>query len=282
MHEYKLLFIGGGNISKAIIQGLIANGYPANKIWVVDPNFEKLKYFSSELNIITAKNPKKLFKLADIILLSIKPYSIFDFIKKNSLIIKKTQALIISIIAGITCDDLHKYFGQKKTIVRCMPNIPVSINYGISSLYTKENKIDLKSQKIVENIFQKIGKIIWIKKEEDMDLITAISGSSPGYIYLIMEIIESCALDMGLEKNTAKKLIVNSMVGISQLALLSKKNFHSLRKKVSSKGGTTEAAINSLNEDSITDIIRKAIISAQNKSIYIGKNIKKKLSELKF
>lgn len=264
MRTAKLLFIGGGNMARCIISGLVDDGYDTNAIWVADPNANKRQYFEQTLQIHTTDAAETILNNVDIVILAIKPQSIDKVAKALGQKISDRQPLLISIAAGITTDNLQTWFGAKTPIIRAMPNTPALVQAGASTLFATEQTSNQQCE-LAEHILRAVGMVVWVDTEELIDVSTTIAGSSPGYIYLIMEAMQAKAVSLGLDTKTAKLLIIQSLFGTAKLALESSQDFEQLRQQVTSKAGVTEAAINSLKADHIDQIFDKAIHAAHNR-----------------
>lgn len=210
----------------------------------------------------------------DTILLAVKPQQMNDVlptIKSSSTV---SSALIISIAAGITLDYLEKHLMEKARIIRTMPNTPLLLGEGATAYAVNQYALD-SDKVITEDIFRAVGLVFEVE-EKQLDAVTALSGSGPAYFYLFIEALQQAAIKHGLDPDIALKLANQTAKGASLMIENSEKSPEYLIDQVKSKGGTTEAALNSFSEHSFSEIIEKAFQAAHNRSIELGKNLKSK------
>ena len=272
----KLYFIGYGNMAEAIYQRIDKKLF--GKIFLIEKNSERRVYIN-EKNYKKTQVLKELngikFNNSDIVLLAVKPNQIKSVCEEiNSLILgKKDIPIIISIAAGITTTAIKNFIINNLTnlqndidIFRAMPNLCARDGEAITGLYGKSKQINKSNlTPIISKIFKSIGEILWVKKESDLDIVTAISGSGPAYIFYFIDTMIKSAVELGLDKKNAKKLVIQTVIG-SGKAGISIDNFAEQISKVASKGGTTEAAINLLNKKNLDVIFTQAIKAAYSKS----------------
>lgn len=272
----KLYFIGYGNMAEAIYQRIDKKLF--GKIFLIEKNSERRVYIN-EKNYKKTQVLKELngikFNNSDIVLLAVKPNQIKSVCEEiNSLILgKKDIPIIISIAAGVTTTAIKNFIINNLTnlqndidIFRAMPNLCARDGEAITGLYGKSKQIKKSNlTTIISKIFKSIGEILWVKKESDLDIVTAISGSGPAYIFYFIDTMIKSAVELGLDKKNAKKLVIQTVIG-SGKAGISIDNFAEQISKVASKGGTTEAAINLLNKKNLDVIFTQAIKAAYSKS----------------
>ena len=272
----KLYFIGYGNMAEAIYQRIDKKLF--GKIFLIEKNSERRVYIN-EKNYKKTQVLKELngikFNNLDIVLLAVKPNQIKSVCEEiNSLILgKKDIPIIISIAAGVTTTAIKNFIINNLTnlqndidIFRAMPNLCARDGEAITGLYGKSKQINKSNlTTIISKIFKSIGEILWVKKESDLDIVTAISGSGPAYIFYFIDTMIKSAVELGLDKKNAKKLVIQTVIG-SGKAGISIDNFAEQISKVASKGGTTEAAINLLNKKNLDVIFTQAIKAAYSKS----------------
>lgn len=272
----KLYFIGYGNMAEAIYQRIDKKLF--GKIFLIEKNSERRVYIN-EKNYKKTQVLKELngikFNNSDIVLLAVKPNQIKSVCEEiNSLILgKKDIPIIISIAAGVTTTAIKNFIINNSTnlqndidIFRAMPNLCARDGEAITGLYGKSKQINKSNlTTIISKIFKSIGEILWVKKESDLDIVTAISGSGPAYIFYFIDTMIKSAVELGLDKKNAKKLVIQTVIG-SGKAGISIDNFAEQISKVASKGGTTEAAINLLNKKNLDVIFTQAIKAAYSKS----------------
>ncbi len=259
-------FIGSGNMAEAIIKGIIgAELFSPSQVTVSDINAERLSYMQSVYGVTVAENNCKLVENSDIVVLSVKPQTMADALAD----IKEAAAkdkLFISIAAGITTAFLAENLGDA-AIVRVMPNTPALVGEGASALYANENAKPRLDE--AKSIFDAIGKAVIVEKEQLIDAVTAVSGSGPAYYFLLMEEMIKTAVKLGLEENIAKDLVLQTAKGSAILAVEADKNNQSpaiLRKKVTSPGGTTQAALETFAAGGFGNLVEAALKSACDRS----------------
>ncbi|HEY0268642.1 MAG TPA: pyrroline-5-carboxylate reductase [Methyloradius sp.] len=262
----KISFIGGGNMTRALITGLKQNGFNTQDINVVEPEAEKRAQLKAEFGVIVSEQLPSVSG-SDVIVLAVKPQQLRDLsIFLGSLLSKQ---LVISIAAGIRTQDLARWLGGYQAIIRVMPNTPAQIQAGISALYAMP-EVSSTQHKQAELILGAVGKLLWLDDEAKMDAVTAISGSGPAYVFYFIEAMQQAALELGLSQDEARNLSLQTFIGASQLAIQSDENPATLRSQVTSKGGTTEQAIFTLEAASVKSAIIKAAKAAAEKSADLG------------
>jgi pyrroline-5-carboxylate reductase len=262
----KICFIGGGNMARALIGGLKTNGYLMSDINVIEPDAEKRQALKADFSVsVTEQLPS--VTLADIIVLAVKPQQLRDLsIFLGSLL---QQQLIISIAAGIRAQDIGRWLGGYQAIVRVMPNTPAQIQAGVSGLYAMP-KVSSLQRSQAETIMNAVGQSIWLDNEAQIDAVTAISGSGPAYVFYFIEALQQAALELGLNEAQAKTLSLQTFTGTSKLAEQSTENPATLRSQVTSKGGTTEQAILSMESAAVKAAIINAAKAAAQRSKELG------------
>ncbi|HSW68701.1 MAG TPA: pyrroline-5-carboxylate reductase [Gammaproteobacteria bacterium] len=257
--------IGAGNMGTSLLAGLIANQYPAKKLWITDPDIEKLNILEKQFNIHTNIDNEAAIKNADVVILAVKPQVILNVVKPLASLIQERKTCVISVAAGIPEKTLQKALGGKVAIVRCMPNTPALIGAGATALYAN-SFVDKKQHELAESILRAVGMVIWLENEKDMDAVTALSGSGPAYFFLIMEALQAAGEKLGLPQKTACLLTLQTAFGAAKMALESNESAKTLRERVTSPGGTTEAAVHVMEKENLQNIILKALEAAHARS----------------
>ena len=265
--KLKILVIGGGRMGNAFIEGLSHSA--ENQIHVVEPNSSvkaKLK-IDFDVTVSNYDDPEKqmgeIIPLCEYVLLCVKP-QVFNKIKKTLKNFLSDNQIVISIMAGISTDNLYEGLGIKN-VIRVMPNTPGQIGKGISVWY-KKNKIDFKFEEGINNILSALGEFEEVYEEEIIDKATAISGSGPGYIFYFMESMLKSCKEIGIDENLSKKLIIKTFLGSAELAKFSEKDFEELKKEVTSPNGTTEAGLKTMTENNLGNAIILGIKSAYKRA----------------
>ena len=269
-HESKkIAFIGGGMVAEAMIRGLILHGHNPTSIFVSDPSEKRrelLAVLNGRLNIETDNNI--VAEVCDVLILALKPQILVGVAEKIAETQTKNDSIIVSVAAGIALDTLKIIFGTKSKLCRVMPNQPCLIGRGVSALIA--SNLNEHEKALASYLFDAVGKSIWIENEDWMHTVTAVSGNGPAYFYHMMELLTESAKSAGIPEEIAQELVIHTAIGSSQLALNSSDDFETLRKKVMSPGGTTEAAFDSLEKNNILSIWLEAINAATQRSIELG------------
>ena len=259
-NETVIGFIGAGNMAYALINGLLNNGYDSKNIKVSDPNDELLQKREAELNITTFENNLSLVEVCDIIVFAVKP----QVLSKVCLELRekiKPKHLFISIVAGIRVNDINRWLGGNYSLVRTMPNTPALMQHGVTGLFPNELVND-EQKALVTTILSSVGDCFWVNEEKLIDAITAISGSGPAYFFLLMQSMTQAGMALGLDEKTAKELSVQTAFGASLMATKSGKDPKTLRTNVTSPNGTTQAAIESFQDQNFEGIVASATRAA--------------------
>ena len=262
----KINFIGGGNMARAIIGGLKQNGLDMSAVTVLELDAQKRLELAQEFNVKTTDSYAD-FNDTDVIVLAVKPQQLKEVCAKLNPVLK--SQLVVSIAAGVRSQDISRWLGNYSAIVRVMPNTPAQIRAGISALYAMP-AVSNTQREHANIILAAVGKTLWLEDEAKMDAVTAISGSGPAYVFYFIEALQDAAMALGLDAEASKLLALETFYGASLLATQSKDDIKTLRAQVTSKGGTTEQGILTLETANIKDIIRKAAKAAADKSVMLG------------
>ena len=259
-NETVIGFIGAGNMAYALINGLLNNGYDSKNIKASDPNDELLQKREAELNITTFANNSSLVEACDIIVFAVKPQVLSEVCLELREQIKPKH-LFISIVAGIRVNDINRWLGGNYSLVRTMPNTPALMQHGVTGLFPNELVSD-EQKALVTTILSSVGDCFWVNEEKLIDAITAISGSGPAYFFLLMQSMTQAGMALGLDEKTAKELSVQTAFGASLMATKSGKDPKTLRTNVTSPNGTTQAAIESFQDQNFEGIVASATRAA--------------------
>lgn len=269
MKNKKILFVGCGKMGSAMLHNLILNGYKASDFTVIKPSKKNLikgiKYISSASEL--SKNYQ-----ADLVIFTFKPQAAKEILSDFSKVkITNSKTIFVSILAGKKVKFFEDILGKNAKVVRLMPNLPTLINQGISGFYLNKNITKSESLELLD-FLNKIGKNIEVKKEELINSITAISGSGPAYLFLFIKSMIESAIELGLDKKSAEKLVEQTIYGSAKIALLTDKDLETLIESVASKGGTTEAALKVLNKNNqFKKVISGAVKAAHKRSLALSK-----------
>ena len=272
VNKPKLAFIGGGNMAKSLVGGLLEKGFYSKNITVSDPLEKNLNQLSQRFGVNTTSDNSVAVRNADLVVLSIKP-QIMQSVCKALVVSLKNMPPIISIAAGIPLESLEKWLGKDTPIIRCMPNTPALVQTGAAGLFANSN-VNQKQRDLAQEIFNAVGICCWLEKEDDIDLVTAVSGSGPAYFFLFMETMEKVAIDLGLSQEISRKLILQTALGAAKMATESDNNPAELREQVTSPHGTTEKAVDTFIQKDILGLFEKAIGNAVKRAKEMAKEAK--------
>jgi len=265
MKTTRLAFIGAGNMARSLIGGLVADGWDPACISVSDPDTAQLSALSSRFQVHTDTNNHTVTENAEVVLLAVKPQVIRDVALDLADLIQKQQPLLISIAAGIRATDLQRWLGGSCALVRCMPNTPALVQSGATALWRNEHVSDEQTD-LAETILRAVGLALWVESEDLMDTVTALSGSGPAYFLLVMEALQEAGQALGLPEETAKLLSLQTAFGAAKMALESSEDAAILRQRVTSPGGTTEKALEVLENGGLRGLFSDALNAARSRS----------------
>lgn len=268
----KITFIGAGNMAQALIAGLIKDESSLS-LCVADPMGSQLDAISGNWpEVITNCDNLQAIENADAIILAVKPQIMQQVCEPLQDAVQQLQPLIISIAAGVTEANLSKWLGGglEVPVVRCMPNTPALVQAGITGLYAND-LVDEDQRNLAESILRAVGSTIWFDEEEKLNAVTAVSGSGPAYFFLVMEAMQKAAENLGLSPKDAQLLVAQTAFGAGKLALESPDDPSELRRKVTSKGGTTEAALQQLVRGGLIPLFDTALAAAAARSEELSK-----------
>jgi pyrroline-5-carboxylate reductase len=268
----KITFIGGGNMASALIAGLAGKLTDGANIHVVDPNVEQLERLAASYGVRCASAIDAAVGASDVIVLAVKPQQMREVARALRPQLGAAGPLVISIAAGIRGADLARWLGGHGAIVRCMPNTPALIGLGISGMVAMAGVS--ASQKAAANaIMQAVGSTVWLDDEALIDPVTAVSGSGPAYVFYFIEAMQEAAQQMGLSPGQGQQLALATFVGAAQLAAQSPDPVALLRERVTSKGGTTHAALVSMEQAGVKQAIVTAMKAAAQRGRELGEQL---------
>jgi pyrroline-5-carboxylate reductase len=266
----RIAFLGGGNMAAALIGGLIAKGTDARSISVVEVSPVARERLVSRYPVHVATAPDAEMQRAEVVVLAVKPQDAKSAVASISV----QQQLLISIAAGLTLKTLSRWLGGHRRLVRCMPNTPALIGAGIAGLYALP-EVSAEERKKAETILTAVGEAVWVPEERLLDPVTAVSASGPAYVFWMMEQLAASAEKLGIAPDVAKKLALHTILGAAKLAASSSEPPATLRKNVTSKGGTTEAALNVFEEEKLAERFRRAVEAASRRATELGEELGK-------
>lgn len=266
-NKMTMCFVGGGNMARALISGLLPGLDSASQIRVVDINQDNLTRLESEFGVQTSMSLTQEVCAADVIVLAVKPQQLRDVVGELQPFLQ--QQLIISIAAGIRSTDIARWLGGYAQIVRAMPNTPALIGKGITGMYALP-QVTQQQKALAEHIMAAVGLSSWLAQEHDIDAVTAISGSGPAYVFYFIEALQRAAEDLGLSAEQSEQFAIATFEGAAQLALHADEHVSVLRERVTSKGGTTYAALHSMESNHVGDAIVAAVKAAAARAKGLG------------
>jgi pyrroline-5-carboxylate reductase len=268
--QVKIVFIGGGNMARALISGISRSANQAGHIHVVDLNADSLMQLKEQFGVSTSTQIDAQIANSEVVVLAVKPQQMHEIAEKLAPYLNKQ--VVISIAAGIRVLDLSKWLHNYSTIIRTMPNMPALINLGITGMYATP-EVSSEQRAIADDMLSTVGKTVWLENEALLDSLTAISGSGPAYVFYFIEVMQKAAQEMGLSREQGRELALTTFLGASQLAVESDESVETLRKRVTSKGGTTYAAINSMEQSGVGEAIVTAIKAASERARELGNEL---------
>lgn len=257
--QKKIAFIGAGNMTTSFVGGLIADGYDHTKIFVSNPSEQKLQRFKEAFQVNVSTDNLEAAAQAEVVVLAVKPKFIHDVAVEMRELVQGKKPLVISIAAGIRASDLLRWLGGNKVaIVKGMPNTPALIRCSATAMYANEFVTRLQHE-TAESIMRAIGMTMWFENEKLIDSVTALSGSGPAYFFLVMEALEQAAETIGLGKEDAHLLTLQTAIGAARLALESGESLPTLCSRVVSPGGVTEQALRELEAGGLRQLFAHAL-----------------------
>lgn len=266
-NELKIGFIGGGNMATALIGGLAGKLTPASNIHVVDLNADALQKLQQQFGVTIAPQVDATISNVDVVVLAVKPQQMKGVAAQLRPHVSKQ--LVLSIAAGIRAVDLSRWLGGHRAIVRTMPNTPALIGKGITGMVATGG-VSAEQRDAAEAIMRAVGATVWLDDEALIDPVTAVSGSGPAYVFYFIEAMQQAAQEMGLTAEQGTQLAIATFVGASQLAAQSPEPVSVLRERVTSKGGTTYAALTSMDASGVKEAIVRALKAAAARGKELG------------
>ena len=270
MKNVKLAFIGGGNMASSLIGGLVADHVDPKQISVADINDNQRENLAARYGVSTSADNQAIAADADVVILAIKPQQLKAVSEGLAPTIQQNNSLVVSIAAGIRSEDINKWLGGNAAVVRAMPNTPALVQTGATALFGNA-QVSSKQRDLAESILRAAGLTLWVEDESQMDAVTALSGSGPAYFFRIMEAIESAGVELGLTKETAHLLTLQTALGAAKMALESHESVANLREQVTSPGGTTEQGLAAMEKHNIDAVFSDVLKAARSRSEELAK-----------
>jgi pyrroline-5-carboxylate reductase len=261
----RLAFIGGGNMAAALVGGLTKRGLPGERIVVADPSEMQLQRLVRDYGVRASADNAGAVAGAEVVILAVKPQQMRAVALGLNRHLAVSKPLVISVAAGIPHAALARWFGAQVPVVRTMPNRPALNGFGATGLYAPQG-VGAANRALAESIMAAVSATVWVEHESQMDTVTALSGSGPAYFFLFMEALEAAAHERGLPNEVAHKLTLETAFGAAQMARQSSESLAALREQVTSKGGTTAAALDVLDAAGLRAIVAHAVAAADRRS----------------
>ena len=261
-----IAFIGGGNMASAIIGGLLRQGLPATQLEVVEPFAAARDKLKVQFGVDAQEIAGPAVARAGLVVWAVKPQTFKD--AAAAVRDHAQRALHLSVAAGIRSDSISHWLGTQR-IVRSMPNTPALVGKGITALFARPG-VSPADKSLVEQVIATTGESLWVEREAQLDAVTALSGSGPAYVFFFLEAMTQAGLEMGLSREQAYRLSVGTFAGAAALAAASSESPDVLRQRVTSRGGTTYAAIASMEQDQVQAMFIKAMHAANKRAAELG------------
>jgi pyrroline-5-carboxylate reductase len=266
----RIAFLGGGNMASALIGGLIAKGADARSISVIEMSPAAREKLGARHPVHLSTAPDAALQRAEVLVLAVKPQDMKAALASVSGFSK--EKLIVSVAAGITLETLARWLDGHRKIVRCMPNTPALIGAGITGLYASP-EVEKNEREKAETILRAVGEVVWMPEERLLDPVTAVSASGPAYVFWFIEQLAASAEKLGIPKDAALKMAKQTVLGSALLASQSAESPETLRKNVTSKGGTTEAALKVFDEEKLAERFARAVAAASKRGEEMGREL---------
>lgn len=266
----KIVFLGGGNMANALIGGLTGKGFAGTDITVIEPHAENRERLNRDFGVVTREAADQAgadVAAADVVVLAVKPQSMKEAVAPLAAHLK--GQLVVSIAAGLRFDALSRWLGGHAKIVRTMPNTPALVGAGITGLWAAP-AVSTAERDAAARILGAVGETVWIDDEAKMDAVTAVSGSGPAYVFLFIEALQQAGAELGFDAETARKLAIGTVLGAAKLAAGSPEPASVLRERVTSKGGTTFAALEVMAAKGVKEGIVAGVHAANARGQELG------------
>jgi len=270
MKDTRITFIGAGNMAASLIGGLRAQGVDSSALRASDPNAEQRQRIERELGIATFEDNALAAAGADLVVLAVKPQSMKAVCQALAPHLDDGQ-LIVSIAAGISCASLEQWLGPR-ALVRCMPNTPALLRQGVSGLYANA-RVSAAQRSQAEQLLSAVGLALWLDQEQQIDAVTAVSGSGPAYFFLLIEAMTAAGVKLGLSREIAERLTQQTALGAARMAIESEVDAAELRRRVTSPAGTTEAAIRTFQAGGFEALVDQALAAAAHRSAELAEQL---------
>jgi len=260
-----IAFVGGGNMARSLIGGLVDAGHPHDAIWVSEPVESQRTALSERFGVNTTESNNEAVHAAETLVLAVKPQILKDVLEGIASTAAQTQPLVISIAAGVQESSIKSWLGFDARIVRCMPNTPALVGCGATALFANA-AVGKEERARASEILGAAGIALWVESEDLIDAVTAVSGSGPAYFFMLMEHMIDAGVQLGLERELATRLTLQTALGAARMAQEGSDTPSALRENVTSPGGTTERALNIFADGGIQSLVERALTGARDRS----------------
>lgn len=267
----RIAFVGGGNMARSIIGGLLDAGHPAEQIAVGEPNAEARERLAALGPLALPERNAEVVAGANLVVLALKPQVMREVVSPLAGPLEEAGAVVMSIAAGIECAMLERWLGPRP-IVRCMPNTPALVGAGATGLYATA-AVTETGRRLAGAVMAAVGTVVWIEEEALIDAVTAVSGSGPAYYFLLMEKMVAAGVELGLEESTARALVLQTALGAARMANESGVAPAELRRQVTSPGGTTAAAVAAFEDGALGELVARAMGDAARRATELAREL---------
>ena len=274
MKDMAIAFIGGGNMARSLAGGLVADGMPAARLHVAEPDPERGKALARELGVTVTPDNTAAAAEAQVVVLAVKPHVMPGVARQLAPALAGGETLVVSVAAGIRSADLARWLGAGVPVIRAMPNTPALIGCGATVLCAAPGVNEAQREQ-AESILRAVGSVSWVDDETQMDAVTALSGSGPAYFFLLAEAMADAGAAEGLSPGLARLLAVETALGAARVAVESEEEIDALRRRVTSPGGTTEAAVDTLENGGFRQLVATALAAARARSRELAEQFSK-------
>ena len=265
LSSLNIALIGGGNMARGIIGGLLGKGADTSRITVAEPNESGRQALQRDFGVTTTADNSAAASGARVVILAVKPQLMSGVVRALAPALH-ARPLVISVAAGIRADRLQQWLGSDVPLVRSMPNRPALIGAGATGLYA-DAALSAENRRLAQEVMSSTGLCLWVRREDDIDAVTALSGSGPAYFFRLAELMAEAAVAQGLDADVARQLAAQTLAGAGQLvAAEAQPDLPRMRAEVTSRGGTTEAALNSFAEQGLDRLVSDAMAAAARRS----------------
>lgn len=265
MNTLRLAMIGGGNMGRALIGGLLARGALARHLHVCESKDDARQRLARDFGVPVTGDPRTAVDGAGVVVLAVKPQDMAAAVAPLQAELVRARPLVVSVAAGLRVAAIERWCGPGVAVVRAMPNRPALVGAGVTGLYAPPS-VSRAQRDLASRVLAAVGSAVWVDDEDHLDVVTAVSGSGPAYFFLLAEALEQAGIAAGLDASTARTLATGTLSGSGELARRSDGDLARLRIEVTSRGGTTEAALRTLAAADFAGAVARAVEAAAHRS----------------